>query len=129
MTTLPRNRPPTHPGEILRKDFREPRIHFAIVCASLSCPDLRPEVYVGARIDEQLDAAARGFLADESKGLSTAGGDVAISKLFDWFEEDFDAGGGVVAFLRRYAPEAKDGTLAGDVSPDFLTYDWTLNGR
>ncbi|MCB9898795.1 MAG: DUF547 domain-containing protein [Planctomycetes bacterium] len=125
--------------EILRK-MGEPRIHFAIVCASKSCPDLRAEAYVAERLDEQLDDAVRRFLSDPKKGLRTAtesgffGGkdyNVYLSKLFDWFEDDFETGGGsVLGFVRGHAPEAAVAYIdehADDLDVEWLDYDWTLN--
>jgi hypothetical protein len=103
----------------------EPRIHFAIVCASLSCPDLRPEAYVPERLDAQLDDQVKGFLANPAKGMV---GDeaVRVSRIFDWFEADFGGEAGVVRFLRAHTP--------GRVPPvarvaGYLPYDWSLNGR
>ena len=127
--------------EILRPRG-DARVHFALVCASVSCPDLRAEAYVGATLDAQLDDAARHFLADTSKGLRTAmesgffGGDdptLYLSKIFDWFEEDFEGDGqDVVDFVLRYAP-AEDAAFIrrhrDDLDVDHMDYDWSLNGR
>lgn len=111
-------------GEVEHRTLRpmgEPRVHFAIVCASLSCPDLRPEAYRPERLDAQLDDQARAFLANPKKGMAGGPG-VRISRIFDWFEEDF--GGGVLAFLRRHTPDRETpvARVAG-----FLPYDWALN--
>lgn len=115
--------------EILRKDFREPRVHFAIVCASLSCPDLRPEPYVAERLEAQLEDAARGFLANPTKGLSLgAGGKSAhVSTIFKWFAVDFP--GGVVEFIRAHVQPAQASRLAGVTAGalSYLDYDWSLN--
>jgi len=99
----------------------DPRIHLAIVCASLSCPDLRPEAYVPGRIDAQLDDQARRFLANPAKGMEGSGR-VRVSRIFDWFEADFGGAGGVVRFLTRYAPERHPEAVRG-----YLPYDWSLN--
>lgn len=116
---------------ILRKTFRDPRVHVAIVCASVSCPDLRAEPYDGARLDAQLDDAARRFLANPAKGLVPgAGGATArVSSIFDWFADDFAAGGGVPAFVTRHADPAVAAQLAGltDRGLSYLPYDWSLN--
>jgi hypothetical protein len=102
----------------------EPRVHFAIVCASLSCPDLRPEAYVPARLDAQLDDQVKGFLANPAKGMV---GDeaVRVSRIFDWFEADFGGAAGVVRFLRAHTPGRAPpvARVAGH-----LPYDWSLNG-
>lgn len=77
--------------EILRKDFSEPRIHFAIVCASKSCPTLRSEAYRAADLDRQLDEAARGFIRDSSKNrFDAASHKLYLSSIFKWFREDFE---------------------------------------
>ncbi len=116
---------------ILRKTFRDPRVHVAIVCASVSCPDLRVEPYDGARLDEQLDDAARRFLANPGKGLAPGsdGATARVSSIFDWFAGDFAAGGGVAAFVRRYADPATAARLDGltDRGLSYFPYDWTLN--
>jgi hypothetical protein len=113
----------------LRKQFREPRVHMALVCAALGCPLLRDEPYGGARLDEQLDDQARRYLASPA-GLQLSGGGrkVAVSSIFKWFASDFEATGGVRAFLSRYAPEAARAAVADpNVKLTYLDYDWTLN--
>jgi hypothetical protein len=112
----------------------EPRIHAAIVCASVSCPSLRREPFAPERLEAQLDDALRRFLADPRKGYRSdrARERVAISKIFDWFAEDF--GGGErerLAFLLPYLPEPERAWLApriDRVEVDHLAYDWSLNG-
>jgi hypothetical protein len=99
----------------------EPRIHLAIVCASLSCPDLRLEVYTPDRLDAQLDDQAQRFLANPAKGLAGSG-DVRVSRIFDWFEADFGGPEGVLRFLKRHAPGRDVARVAG-----YLPYDWSLN--
>ncbi|MDC9729046.1 MAG: DUF547 domain-containing protein [Methyloprofundus sp.] len=103
----------------------EPRIHFAIVCASVSCPDLRSEPYTAAKLNAQLDAQATLFLHNEQKGLLLTGDEVIVSKIFHWFAEDFNKVGGVERFIRRYRPELdKKAKIEAD-----LNYDWSVNGR
>jgi hypothetical protein len=117
--------------EILRP-MGDPRIHAAIVCASLSCPALRREPWTAARLDAQLDDSLRSWLADPRKGLriDRERRRVHLSRIFDWFEADFEASGGVLAFVARYAPadarEWLEGNGAG-ASVSFLDYDWRLN--
>jgi hypothetical protein len=117
--------------EILRK-MGDPRIHVAIVCASVSCPDLRSEAYTADRLDAQLDDQFKRFLENRSKGLQVdrGKGRVTLSKIFDWFEEDFEAKGGVLPFLARYAPE-KDRAFLKKENLDitYLDYNWDLNKR
>lgn len=115
-------------GEIEHKILRpmgDPRIHFAIVCASLSCPDIRPEAFDPARLDEQLDDQAQRFLSNRSKGLQIKGDTIYISAIFKWFEDDFTDKQGVIAFIEKYAPEnMKTGQ---DRKIKYLPYDWSLN--
>ncbi len=117
--------------EILRK-MGDPRIHVAIVCASVSCPDLRTETYTADRLDAQLDDQFKQFLENRGKGLQIdrGKGRVTLSKIFDWFEEDFEPKGGVLPFLSRYAPE-KDRTFLkkGNLDVSYLDYNWDLNKK
>jgi Protein of unknown function, DUF547 len=118
--------------KILRKEFAEPRIHFAIVCASISCPFLRSEAYVGARLNDQLDDAAHGFLADASKNrLDAEKRTLYLSYIFLWFRGDFKkSAGSVRRFVTRYLPQ--QGAEANDLDSlkvRYLRYDWSLNGR
>lgn len=113
----------------LRKQFREPRVHMALVCAALGCPPLRDEPYEGAGLGEQLDGQARRYLASPA-GLQLDAGNhkVAVSSIFKWFASDFEKTGGVRAFLTRYAPEAARAALADtQTTITYLDYDWTLN--
>jgi len=116
---------------VLRKAFREPRVHFAIACASLSCPDLRAEPFDPARLDAQLDQQAAAFLSNATKGLKPGadGRTARVSSIFKWFAGDFSASGGVAAFIRaRSSPDvaARLGALT-DAGLSYLDYDWSLN--
>jgi len=117
--------------EILRK-MGDPRIHVAIVCASVSCPDLRKEAYTADKLDAQLDDQFKKFLENRSKGLQLDRGKkrVTLSKIFDWFEEDFQPKGGVLTYISRYATE-KDRALLkkGNLKVSYLDYNWDLNKK
>ncbi len=102
----------------------EPRIHLAIVCASVSCPDLRPEAYTATQLNAQLDDQVKLFLHNPAKGLNINGNTVQVSQIFDWFGDDFKVMGGVEAFLRRYVELPETIHLKAD-----LPYDWSLNGE
>ncbi|MBF0347028.1 MAG: DUF547 domain-containing protein [Magnetococcales bacterium] len=110
--------------EILRP-MGDPRMHMAIVCASISCPDLRREPYVAAQLDQQLDDQARGFLANSAKGLRLEGGTVKVSRIFSWFADDFAKQGGVSGFLQHYRQNLPQ-TM--NIEAD-LPYDWSVNGE
>lgn len=112
--------------EILRKQFKEPRLHFAIVRASLSCPDLRKGVYLPEAIDSQLDENTSGFLNNVTKGIRIKDNQVEISKIFKWYADDFKPAGGVWQFIQKYRLELK---MEKEYSIDYLPYDWRLNGR
>jgi hypothetical protein len=110
----------------------DPRVHGAIVCASLSCPPLAREPYRAGSLDAQLDANLRRWLADPRKGLRIDRKEhvVWLSRVFDWFAGDFAAAGGVLAFVGRYAPPDESAWLArhgADATIRFLEYDWRLN--
>lgn len=107
---------------ILRKEFNEPAIHFAIVCASVSCPPLRSGAYFADKIDKQLNEQALAFINDKSKNL-IAVNHIEISKLFNWFEGDFTKTGSLVDFLNKYAATK----INKDAKIDYLDYDWSLN--
>ncbi len=109
--------------KILRS-MDEPRIHFAIVCASVSCPDLRLEPYRAITLESQLGNQARLFLNTPGKGMKITENNIYISKIFDWFAEDFAPYGGVDAFIRKYRTE----TALPTASLSYLDYDWSLNG-
>lgn len=127
--------------EILRP-MGDPRIHFAINCASISCPDLISEAFTPATLDEQLNKAMHSFLANKKKGLVFrksegflgfgAGNKVVISKIFDWFEEDFEKkSGSVIKFLQTHAVgELKKKLMKySEADIQYLDYNWNLNGK
>jgi hypothetical protein len=106
---------------ILRKAYREPRVHYAVNCASVGCPMLREEAYVAARLERQLEEQAVRFLSDRSRNR-WRGGRLEVSKIFDWFKEDFEPR---QAYFARYAKVL--GYPGGEVPLTFLDYDWSLN--
>ena len=119
-------------NEKIREGFHDPRIHFAINCAAKSCPPMRTEAFVGARVDAQLDDQVRRFLAARTR-FAKDGNELEIttSKIVDWFGDDFEKwGGGKAAFMRRYVAADKQRLIdaAGrKVDFEFDDYDWSLN--
>ena len=110
--------------EKLRKDFGEPRIHFAIVCASIGCPPLRAEAYVPKNINSQLESNKKVFLSDASKNSYDASKNkLSISPIFKWFEKDFTKKGTVQEFLENEFP-AK---VLKEAKIEYTDYDWNLN--
>lgn len=115
-------------NDILRKQFNEPRIHFVINCASMSCPPLLGKPYEGHTLDQQLEAQTRAFIGDTRHNFYDARTyTLYLSKLFDWYEKDF---GDVKAYVLRYMAPAvaeqvrKDGDTVRIRHTD---YDWSLN--
>jgi hypothetical protein len=129
--------------KILRKEFDEPRIHVAMVCAAMGCPPLRNEPYLGERLAEQLDDQSRRFLAnprqlkiDRDKNL------LYLSQILDWFSADFvkkyapkdkigkhdKKASAVLSFVAAYRPDSdRDYLLGGKFKIKYLKYDWSLN--
>ncbi|MBI2924347.1 MAG: DUF547 domain-containing protein [Verrucomicrobia bacterium] len=115
---------------IIRAQFHEPRVHFALVCAAKGCPALRAEAYLGTRLDEQLDDQGRVFLAQAQKNRVDAGARVIfLSPIFKWFAEDFEAkSGSVLAFVKPYLPEnARRAVEQDGFKIKYTDYDWSLN--
>ena len=104
--------------------FNEPRIHFAIVCASLSCPKLRSEAYLAASLEQQLNDNAIDFINDPQKNRFDGVNKRAhLSKIFDWYEDDF---GDISKFASQYMPALK-GVDLDSISVEHSSYDWKLN--
>jgi len=115
--------------EILRPRG-DPRIHAAIVCASLSCPSLRRRAYRAPELDRQLDDQVAVWLANPRKGARVESGVLWLNPIFDWFEEDFGGRSGVVAFVRPYlgrAQRAQLDALGAKPRIRYMDYDWSLN--
>jgi len=116
--------------EILRK-MDEPRIHVAIVCASVSCPDLRLETFKVENLNEQLDDQMRMFLQSPEKGmrLDKKNNRVYISSIFKWFRDDFESRGGVLKFISKYiSSEAAKELTDSRYDVSYLEYNWGING-
>ncbi len=111
---------------ILRPAFNDARVHFAINCASVSCPPLREEPYVAARLGAQLDEAARRYLASPH-GVRVSNRTLHVSSIFKWYGDDF-APAGILGTIARYGPPAaQQAARSGDARVRFLRYDWSLN--
>ena len=107
---------------IVRPNFNEPRSHFALNCASISCPSLRNEAYVADRLDAQLDDQARVFLADPKKNFISPDA-INVSKLFSWYGGDFTQDTDLIAYLNQYAPVR----IQPDAKVNHTAYLWGLN--
>jgi hypothetical protein len=115
--------------QVLRQHFADPRIHFAINCASKSCPPLAARAFAAATIDADLEAATRRFVRSERYNRIVRGKPWALSKIFDWYGQDFvAAAGSVPAFVLRYLPaESALGIDPAKVRWSTRSYDWSLN--
>lgn len=108
---------------ILRPKFKDARIHFAINCASVGCPNLQPSAFTASDLDIRLDSATKEYLNDATKGVKwdKTKGILAVSQIFQWYKEDF--GPDTTAFIKRFRPditETKNGL-------GYFIYDWALN--
>lgn len=114
--------------KILRAQFKDPRVHFAVNCASKSCPPLISEPYSGSKLDQQLDHSTRAFINDP-RGNYLKGNKLYVSKIFKWFPEDFDDD--IVGFFLKYAEGDFKKELEArknKIKIKYLHYDWSLNG-
>ena len=107
--------------QILRK-MDEPRIHFAIVCASFSCPKLQNEAFTASTLEQQLTNATKAFLSDSNRNIIKKN-NVKLSKIFKWFKKDFEQNGSLLDFLNKYS-EIK---ILENAKQSYLDYNWDLN--
>ena len=115
--------------DILRKQFKDPRVHFAVNCASQGCPPLRPEPYQGNSLNRQLEEMTAAFLNDPSRNYLD-GNTLYVSSIFKWFAEDFN--NDVVGYFLKYARADLKKRLEDNrdkIKIKYLEYDWSLNGR
>ncbi|QJX48193.1 DUF547 domain-containing protein [Hymenobacter taeanensis] len=108
---------------ILRKKYNDPRIHFALVCASISCPRLRTEAYTAAQLDRQLDDQGRDFLNNPGKN-KVGKSEAQLSKYFDWYKSDWTENGqSVASWVNKYSTIK----MSSDAKVSYLDYNWQLN--
>jgi len=121
-------------------DYDDPRIHFAVNCASIGCPALRPEAYRAEVLDAQLEDQTRRFFGDRTRNrFDAASATLYLSSILDWYAEDFErpfrGGASLAAFVAHYAQPlgiddaAAQRLLAGDIDIEYLDYDWSLNRK
>ena len=109
---------------ILRKEHEEPRIHFAVNCASISCPVLLNEAYTADKLEDQLDRQTRAFLADPVRN-KVAEDELQLSKIFSWFTKDFTRDGTVQEFVDKYS----DVNVSSKARISYLDYNWGINDK
>lgn len=113
--------------KILRPYFKDGMVHYAVNCASIGCPNLGTEAFTGAKLGQQLDAAARAFV-NHPRGIKVTNGKVEASKIYNWFGSDFGKSEAeVLAHTRMYAKPAQQEALAKATKINSFDYDWTLN--
>jgi hypothetical protein len=109
-------------NEVIRKEFKEPRIHFALNCASISCPPLLPKPYYGSNLDVELEKQTHAYL-NSWQGYEEMGGKVLVSQLFEWFTPDFEAAeGSITSFIAKHRLRPLP-----DTELTFRAYNWNLN--
>ncbi|MEO6169023.1 MAG: DUF547 domain-containing protein [Chitinophagales bacterium] len=108
--------------DILRSKFADPRIHFAINCASRSCPKLMNGAFIPDKLESQLNALTKSFINDTAKNKITAT-QIDISEIFNWYQQDFMQKGSVIDFLNSWSATP----ISATASIHYLNYDWSLN--
>lgn len=112
---------------ILRPIWRDSRIHYAVNCASIGCPNLQSSAYTGTALEAMLEAGAVAYI-NSPRGVSIDGEDVTVSKIYDWFIDDFGhEEKTVLAHLKKYAAPALRQRLSEIGKIEGVAYDWTLN--
>lgn len=118
-------------NEILRKKYAEPRIHFAIVCASVSCPMLARDAFTAENLEALLDRQARAFVGQRRNVyVDAAANEITLSEIFKWYKDDFEkTGQSVLRYIRRYASAEEGRALDGLRQPKikYFEYDWSIN--
>jgi len=108
---------------IIRKEFKEPRIHFAVNCASVSCPVLRNEAYEPEKLEQQLEEQAIQFINDQSRN-NIKSGEAELSKLFTWFSKDFKReSSNIIDYVNRYS----ETIIERNAKITYMDYNWSLN--
>ena len=117
--------------EFIRKRYKEPRIHYALVCAAISCPQLRDEAYTGKSLEAQFASQARTFLSNDKKNrVDIESKTLYISRIFDWYGDDFRKGNStLIGSLKPYFPAPIRQKIDSSFKVRFITYDWRLNEK
>ncbi|MAK60305.1 MAG: DUF547 domain-containing protein [Ponticaulis sp.] len=114
--------------DILRVRYDDPRVHYAVNCASLGCPNLRVSAWKGATLDQDLDEAARDYINNPRGVFFRHDGKLDVSKIYDWYKEDFGGSRtGILDHLRAYIVPERQSSLVKDAEIRKFVYDWALN--
>ncbi len=109
--------------KIIRPEFKEPRIHFALNCASTSCPPLAKEPFTEENLEQKLETLTRKFINRDPDGVRIDKDRIKLSKIFDWYAEDFGGKDQLITYVNRYRTRP----LPPNFPIEFLNYDWALN--
>ncbi|HQU74743.1 MAG TPA: DUF547 domain-containing protein [Calditrichia bacterium] len=116
-------------NEVIRPQFGDARIHFALNCASIGCPPLAAEAFTAEKLDQQLTRVTRQALG-KPRWVEISSGEIRLTKIFDWYKSDFEASAGSVRqFIAVYLPDQKEALLDESRKLTFGDYDWRLNKR
>ncbi|MFY0603774.1 MAG: DUF547 domain-containing protein [Flavobacteriaceae bacterium] len=110
--------------EILRKKFKDPRIHVGVNCASISCPKLANIAFTADNIENELERLMKEFVNDSTKNKISKS-KIEISEIFNWFKGDFTTEGTIIEYLNKYSKTE----INKKAKIKYLTYDWNLNGK
>lgn len=118
-------------NDVVRKKFKEPLIHFGLVCAARSCPPIINKAYTGKNVKSLLASNAKTYLAGKQNRYDAASNTLSLSKIFEWYREDFGGESGLKEFVKKYGTaEMKAGLTANpNAKIVSLEYDWTLNSK
>ncbi len=112
---------------VLRPLFKDPRAHYSVNCASVGCPNLQTRAFTGARLDAQLDGAAKAYV-NNPRGANFSEGRLVVSSIYEWFKSDFGGDDvGVLKHLRKYSTAPLRSKLDSVRSISSHQYDWSLN--
>jgi hypothetical protein len=114
-------------GDIIRPEFKDPRVHMALNCASAGCPRLPREAFLPEKLDQQLDREARTFVNERRNvDYNAVAKTVRLSRIFDWYKDDFGKEPGkVIQWINYY----RDDKIPTETKIDYIEYDWTLNDQ
>lgn len=110
-------------NKILRKQFKDPRLHFAINCASISCPILPGKLFEGESLDEYLEALTSEFINNQHS-VKYKNNELEINPIFKWYRKDFNVAGGVISFINKYLDGEK---IPSSAKIKYIDYDWKVN--
>jgi hypothetical protein len=114
-------------NQILRKQWRDPRVHYALNCASTGCPSVMPKAFTGESLEAMLAQGAHDFI-NHPRAVAADGGKLRLSQIFSWYARDFGAGeADILKHVSRYADASLKWTLEGIDTIDGYDYDWSLN--